>query len=153
MKFNPAKKGEQFENEVEELLIKHNIVYIREGTKVSRGHQSSKGKCDFQLKKYAIECKEIGTLNNLTLPGINRKTKKPYTSTRIQTHQLKYLREQTIKGIVGYLLIKEITTKLYYAVSMKDLNDILIVNPQLRTLKDIQEYGIDLEEFILKLKI
>jgi len=148
------KAGDQFEDEVEQLLIENNIVYEREGTKVSRGHTSGKGDCDFKLKnaKVVMECKEIGLLNNLTLPGINRKTGKPYVSTRIHTHQLRFLRERTSKGVLGYLIIKETSTNGYYALTMRNLDSLLIENPKLRTLKNIDKHKIILEDFIRKLK-
>lgn len=137
--------GLEFENKVEELLIKYKKTYTREGTKINYGHRAGKGKFDFKLLNNAIECKSIGKLNNLTIPGINPKTHKPYTSTRIHSHQLKALR--AFNG-TGYLLIHESDSNTCYALTTKDFDNYLISHDMPRTLSDIYIYGIDLEEFI-----
>jgi hypothetical protein len=140
--------GEEFENVVEELLIKYNLVYKREGKQIAYGHKASKGKCDFQLNKYAIECKAISDLIYLSIPSINPKTHKPYVSTKIHTHQLKHLRAFKSNG---YLLIHESNSNTFYALSMTDFDRFIIKHDLPRSLKGIDEHKIELEEFISKL--
>jgi len=142
--------GLEFENKVEELLIKHNIVYKREGEKINYGHRASKGKYDFELKHHAIECKSIMNLGSLSIPGINPKTHKPYASTKIHTHQIRALR--AFKG-VGWLLIHESNSNGFYALTMDDFDRFLVQNDMPRSLKGINvDYSIDLERFITSLK-
>ena len=144
-------KWAEFEDEVERLLIKYKIPYVREGVKISYGHKVRNGKYDFEIeKRHALELKRIEKLNNLTLPGINTKTHKPYTNPMIKMHQLKALR--AFKG-VGWLLIHESNSNTCYALTMDDLTRFMIKGETVpRTLKGIDEYLIDLEQFILKLK-
>lgn len=146
--------GEELEQAVEDLLIKHNLVYKREGKQMAYGHKASKGKCDFILEHHAIECKSIMDLNNLSLPGVNPKTGKAYFSPKVKTHQLAFLRR--FKGI-GWLLIHESDSNTLYALTMHELDMFLEeyvrkYNKIPRTLKGIDKYKIDLEEFIGGLK-
>ena len=148
--------GEEFEQAVEDLLNKNNRVHTWEQKQMAYGHKASKGKCDFIIETdvHAIECKVISDLSLLSLPGINPKTRKPYSSPKIKTHQLAFLRR--FKGI-GWLLIHESNSNTFYALTMHELDMFLEkytreYNKLPRSLKGIDEYKIDLEEFIGGLK-
>lgn len=142
--------GLELEDEVERLLTENNINYTREGVKISYGHKTSKGKYDFELSdKYAIECKVRTTLKKMTIPGINPKTKRPYSNPMIKTHQLRALRR--FKG-VGYLLLHESDSNTFYALTTQEFDKFLINKDMPRTLEGVTEYEIKLEEFIGGLK-
>lgn len=140
-------KGQYLENLVEQILIDLNVSYKREGTRVARGHRVSNGKYDFELSNVAIECKEITRLRELTIPGVNPKTHKPYAQPKIKTHQLKALRR--FKG-TGYILILETDSNRFYALSMDNFDRYLINHYPCRTLTDLDQYEINLDEWIRK---
>jgi len=143
--------GIEFENLVESLLIKNKIPYIREGVKVARGHQTSKGKFDFDTT-YAMELKHIDKLSNLTLPCcvINHKLFIK-ADPKIKSHQLKALREA---DKVGGLLIHEGSTNSTYWLNMNDLDRLVIEHGLFSTFAYgiLDGYEINLDEFIATMK-
>ena len=137
--------GKEFEDIVEEILIKYGKTYKREGTRRTYGHRASKGKFDFELQENAIECKVCRNLNDLTIRGLNKKTGKPYTNTDIKPHQLRALRQ--FSG-TGYILIHDDNKNRSYALTMRDFDMFVIENDVPRTMNNIDKFEINLDQFL-----
>ena len=143
--------GKEFEDEVERLLKKYNIVYKREGEQVRRGGKVGFGKYDFDTEKYAIECKSIGKLNNLTFPfGIENGHVKIKKSPKVHIHQLRALRQS---NKVNGLLIHESSSNRNIWLSTGELDRLVVEHGLFNTLsKGIADHlEINLEEFIKKI--
>jgi len=133
---------QELENYVEQLLIENNIIYKREGERVSRGHRASQGKYDFDIPGYsvdAIECKRIEALSDLTLPSSK------YRTTRIKAHQLRALRETPNES---GLLIYEEKSQRFFWVNMDELERLILANPKRRSMIGIDHLEIDIVHFI-----
>ena len=141
--------GKQFEEIFENLLIVAGIQYKREGERVRRGGKIGVGKYDFDLPNHAIELKVKQNLNNLSLPGINRKRMTEILYPDVKGFQVRALRES---GKIGGLLICETSTERIFWVTMAVYEDIVIKHRP-RTLNGlIDDCVVDLEEFVETLK-
>lgn len=132
--------GKQFEDAFEAVLKLHNITFVREGSKRNYGAAASnKGKFDFLLEGASVECKSIAKDSDLALPWFGRK------SPKIQTHQLKALRE--FNGIAGLLIEVRDKQKLYW-LPIKQLDLIIIKYGPVKNLlcKYLDEFAVVLED-------
>lgn len=131
--------GKDFEDAFAAVLSLHNITFVREGSKRNYGAAASnKGKFDFLLDGAAVECKSIAKYSDLALPWFGRK------SPKIQTHQLKSLRE--FNGVAGLLIEVRDKQKLYW-LPVKQLDLIIIKYGPVKNLlcKYLDEFAVTLE--------
>lgn len=130
--------GKDFEDAFENVLFLHNITFNREGSKRNYGASASnKGKFDFCMEGAAVECKSIAKDSDLALPWLGRK------SPKIQTHQLKALRE--FNGIAGLLIEVRSKNKIYW-LPIKRLDQIIITHGLIKNLlcKYLDEFAVTL---------
>lgn len=130
--------GKQFEDAFENVLFSHSIIFNREGSKRNYGAAASnKGKFDFCMEGAAVECKSIAKDSDLALPWFGRK------SPKIQTHQLKALRE--FNGIAGLLIEVRSKEKIYW-LPIKQLDQIIIAHGPVKNLlsKYLDEFAVTL---------
>jgi len=136
---------ETLEARFSELLDLYKIPYEQEGTRVRYGGKASKGKYDFETPTHVIECKQIENLNNLTIPGMNRKTHREVLYPKVKSHQIRALRESEK---IGGLLVHVTSTDCLYWVSM-DVYEGIVIKYRPRTLNNyIDNCIIDLETFV-----
>lgn len=135
--------GKIFENEFEELLVKGNFSYIREGSKRTYGRQfGNKGKYDFKLTWAAVELKTINRASDLRMPF--PKIKSPI----IKGHQIKALRQAHKNGLMsGFLILYREKQKLFY-IDIIEFHRVVIKYGMIRTLKiaHCEEFGIELKD-------